>query len=98
MLGGKVRGKPSLRIFAKEKREMGEYTHRKEHHDASVCLALTRQEADALLALLLRAPEVAGGPSGQIEALLFRLLKGLTIPGPDVATAHEEHRIATSEC
>ncbi len=49
---------------------------------AEVTIALTREEADALLSLLLRAPETENLPAGRIEQLLFRILR--KIPTGDV--------------
>ena len=45
----------------------------------SVTLSLTREEADALLALLLRAPETESLSAERIEQLLFRILRKLPI-------------------
>ncbi len=42
---------------------------------AEVTISLTREEADALLALLLRAPETENLPAERIEQLLFRILR-----------------------
>lgn len=39
--------------------------------------SLTREEADALLALLLRTPETESLPAERIEQLLFRILRKL---------------------
>ncbi|WP_309696708.1 hypothetical protein [Armatimonas sp.] len=46
---------------------------------SEVTLTLTRQEADALLALLLRAPETVELSAERIEKLLFRILKTLPL-------------------
>ncbi len=46
---------------------------------SEVTLTLTRQEADALLALLLRAPETAELSAERIEKLLFRILKTMPL-------------------
>lgn len=53
-------------------------TYNGEGPASPVCLQLTRPEADALLALLLRAPESATISTVQIERFLFRILKGLS--------------------
>ncbi len=46
---------------------------------SEVTITLTRQEADALMALLLRAPATAELSAERIEKLLLRILKTLTL-------------------
>ena len=41
----------------------------------TITLSLTREEADALLSLLLRAPETESLSAERIEQLLFRVLR-----------------------
>jgi hypothetical protein len=43
----------------------------------TITLSLPREEADALLSLLLRAPETASLSAERIEQLLFRVLRKL---------------------
>ena len=43
--------------------------------EETVVLSLTREETDALLALLLRTPETESLPAQRIEQLLFRVLR-----------------------
>ena len=49
----------------------------------TVTLTLTQDEADALLALLLRTPETDSLPAEKIEQLLFRVLRKLPFSGHD---------------
>ena len=44
---------------------------------AEVTISLTREEADSLLSLLLRAPETESLSAERIERLLFRILRKL---------------------
>ena len=47
----------------------------------TITLTLTQDEADALLALLLRTPETDSLPAEKIELLLFRVLRELPFSG-----------------
>lgn len=47
----------------------------------TITLTLTQDEADALLALLLRTPETDSLPAEKIEQLLFRILRKLPLSG-----------------
>ena len=47
----------------------------------TITLTLTQDEADALLALLLRTPETDSLPAEKIEQLLFRVLHKVPLFG-----------------